>query len=95
MDAVLAGLSARQLREWQAHERLEGGLGTRAVWQSAALLAALYAEARRDRQKRRAPFTELDFLPWVERAAVDVPRTLREQLRLVRPVVKGKQRKKG
>lgn len=66
-----AALSARELAEWQAFERLEGySLGDRGAWERTALLASLYAEAHRDPQKRAHSFTMADFLPWAPRARV-------------------------
>lgn len=53
--------------EWEAFERLEGGIGARADWYQSAQLCALYAEAHRDSKRRAAPFTAADFLPFVER----------------------------
>lgn len=55
------------MAELLAFERIEGGIGARAVKESGALLAALYAEFHRDREKRSHPFNESDFLPWVEK----------------------------
>lgn len=66
VDGVLAELTSRELAEWDAFDRLEGGFGGRAAWGPGALLAALYAESHRDREKRGKPFSQADFLPWLQ-----------------------------
>lgn len=67
VDAVLRGLSLKQLTEWEAFERIEGGIGARADWYQIAQLCAMYAEAHRDSKRRSQPFTAADFLPFVEK----------------------------
>ena len=66
-DRLARELSSRDVAELFAFERIEGGIGSRAVKESAALLAALYAERNRDAKRRPAPYSEADFLPWVEK----------------------------
>ncbi len=72
VDAVLAGLNARQMAEWEAFERLEGSFGDRGAWIRMAHMLSFYAEAHRDAKKRSQSFKVTEFLPWVERPA-DVP----------------------
>jgi len=69
VDAVLASLSSRQLAEWDAFERIEGGFGDRAAWDRMANMLALYAEVNRDKKKRTQPFKASEFMPWIERPA--------------------------
>lgn len=80
VDALLAGLSARQLAEWDAFERIEGGFGDRAAAASMAQMLALYAEAHRDSKKRSQPFKASEFMPWIERPTDAGTKRLRAQL---------------
>lgn len=68
VDHLAREMTARELAEWEAFDRLEGGIGGRGDWQRTALLASLYAERNRDPKRRSAPFSLKEFLPWIERA---------------------------
>ena len=80
VDELLAGLTGRQLAEWDAFERIEGGFGDRGAWARMAQMLAFYAEAHRDTKKRSQPFKASEFLPWIERPAHDPAKRLRAQL---------------
>ncbi len=80
VDELLADLSARQLAEWDAFDRIEGGIGSRGPWFGMAQMLALYAEAHRDTKKRSQPFKASEFLPWIERSSVPASKRLRAQL---------------
>lgn len=80
VDAVLAGMSAQQIAEWEAFERIEGGFGERAAWERMAHMLALYAETHRDTKKRSQPFRAADFLPWVVAQPSHGARQLRARL---------------
>lgn len=79
VDALLAGLSSRQIAEWEAFQNIEGSLGERGHWERMAHMLALYAEAHRDRKKRAQPFKASEFLPWIERPTGMEGKRLRAQ----------------
>ena len=65
VDALLSSLSSRQLTEWMAYDQLEP-FGERRADLRMAVLASLIANANRDPDKRREPFTPADFMPRFE-----------------------------
>lgn len=87
VDRFMAELSSRQLAEWDVFEKLEGGIGTRALWRAASLLAAMYAEAHRNPKKRAQSWRERDFWPWVEQDKL-TPAAFRAKFNVKKP--KGK-----
>lgn len=90
VDAVLGELTARQLEEWLAFERIEGSFGERGAWERVAHLLAMYAESHRNTKKRPRPFTVAEFLPWIERVHVPASKRLHAQLgHLVKKKPKG------
>lgn len=82
VEVLARRLSSRELAEWDAFERIEGGIGTRAVQVAVAQLTATLAEIHRDPKKRARPFTAGEFLPFIERKAEGglTPKALRALL---------------
>lgn len=60
VDRFMAGLSSRQLAEWDAFERVEGFIGARAHWEMFRTLALVMSKQK---------VTQGDFMPWLEKAA--------------------------
>jgi hypothetical protein len=63
VSELLARLSAAELIEWMAYDRLEP-LGLGRVNLGLASLAAMTANIHRDTEKRPEPFDPEDFLPY-------------------------------
>ena len=61
MDAMLRGMSSRQLSEWQAYERISGPLGAARADLHAGIIAATIANANRPPKSK--PFRPADFIP--------------------------------
>lgn len=76
VDRFMAGLSSRQLAEWDAFERIEGFIGSRTHWDVARHLALVMS-----RQK----VTHGDFMPWLEKPEM-TPAAFRAQFKqLLKP----------
>lgn len=65
VDALLCSISSRQLTEWMAYASIEP-FGEERADLRMAIVAALIANANRDPDKRREPFTPADFMPHFE-----------------------------
>ncbi len=85
VDALLSSISSRQLTEWMAYDQLEP-FGERRADLRMAILASLIANANRDPDKRREPFSPADFMPRFEsepQAQPDVPRQTWQQQKAI------------
>lgn len=60
-------MSSREFSEWMAFAELEPFGEERADLRS-AIVAAVFANANRDRKKRPRPFAPADFMPFREKA---------------------------